>query len=93
MRVMFGDDRRAPNPPAVCRLWGAGCGERIRGGGQAGEGHAMSSDTLATMSDGELLTAIRRGNVAPAASRVAPESGYYHRDEVMRDEAKRRGIL
>jgi hypothetical protein len=53
----------------------------------------MSSETLATMSDGELLTAIRRGNVAPAASRVAPESGYYHRDEVMRDEAKRRGIL
>ena len=45
MRVMFGDDRRAPNPPAVCRLRGTGCGAGIFGGGYAGEVRPMSLHT------------------------------------------------
>ena len=53
----------------------------------------MMRDELATMTDDELLAAIRRGDVSPARGRVAPSADYYHRDDVMRDEAKRRGIL
>ena len=53
----------------------------------------MRRDELATMTDEELLAAIRRGDVSPARGRVAPSADYYRRDEVMRDEAKWRGIL
>lgn len=63
------------------------------GGDTAREVHAVMRDELATMTDDELLAAIRRGDVSPARARVAPSADYYHRDDVLRDEAKRRAIL
>lgn len=50
-------------------------------------------DDLATMTDAELLAAIRAGDVAAAASRVPTDANYFWRDDVMRDEAKRRNLL
>ena len=52
-----------------------------------------SGDVLATMTDAELLAAIRRGDVSAAAGRVWPHADYFHRDDVLRAEAARRGIL
>lgn len=51
------------------------------------------NDALAAISDDELLTAIRRGDVAAAADRVNPDADYFTRDDVMRDEARRRNII
>ena len=53
----------------------------------------MRRDELSTPTDEELLAAIRRGDVRPAAARVWDGADYFARDNAMRDEAKRRGIL
>jgi len=53
----------------------------------------MRRDELSTLTDDELLAAIRRGDVRPAAARVWAGADYFTRDNAMRDEAKRRGIL
>ena len=52
-----------------------------------------SGDVLDAMTDMELLAAIRRGDVSAAAGRVSPHADYFHRDDVLRAEAARRGIL
>jgi len=53
----------------------------------------VPGDVLAAMSDAALLAAIRRGDVTAAADRVPATAGYFDRDDVLRAEAVRRGIL
>lgn len=53
----------------------------------------MGVTMLHMMTDDELLAAIRRGDVSAAADYVQPDADYFTRDDVMRDEARRRGIL
>lgn len=56
---------------------------------------ATVRDVLAGVSDGDLLAAIRRGDVSLVAGawRFVVGGSYWERDAAMRDEAKRRGIL
>lgn len=63
----------------------------FRGGGDVTP--VDGGDVLAAMTDAELLWAIRRGDVTAAAARVSPEAGYFDRDDIIRAEAARRGIL
>jgi len=49
-------------------------------------------DILVGVSDRDLLAAIRRGDVSAVAAAM-PRATVWQRDDVMRREAKRRGIL
>lgn len=56
---------------------------------------ATVRDVLASVSDSDLLAAIRRGDVSSVAgaSTFIGGGSFYERDTAMRGEAKRRGIL
>lgn len=56
---------------------------------------ATIREVLAEVSDSDLLLAIRRGDVSSVAgaSMFVGGGSFFERDWVMRDEAKRRGIL
>jgi hypothetical protein len=51
------------------------------------------NDALAAVSDADLLAAIRRGDVSAVSDRVTASAGYFERDDALRAEAVRRGIL
>lgn len=52
----------------------------------------MMARTLQNMTDVQLLAAIRRRDVS-AVARVMVYASFYERDSVMRDEARKRGLL
>jgi len=55
-------------------------------------GDTCASCQLAAMSDAKLLAAIRRGDVSPVRA-TFPSFTYWERDDLLRAEARRRGIL
>jgi len=58
-----------------------------------GSGSFTARKVLASLSDSELLSAIRRGDVSPIMPLLKGNYSYRSRMYVMRGEAERRGIL
>ena len=93
-RVIKYDDGRWVDPSATGddSLWRETCDSNDTFVADHEPGAVSAGDVLSGVSDRDLLAAIRRGDVSPVAGAMPRATGW-QRDDAMRGEAKRRGIL